>query len=115
MNKNFLCLFLSLTVFCAKSFAQAPQLNSYTDTISDYFVNLTINYTSNDTGTIKAQVQLEQGGGAIRYDSTYILPAAASTAVISMGPLYYCATYSSLLFNMSNSHAYSTVTNLFPS
>ena len=113
MNKYFLCLVLSLTVFCAKSFAQAPQLNSYTDTVSDYYINFYINYTSNDTGTIRAQIQLEQGSGNITYDSTYLLPASDTTAVLSAGPLFYCSSYSAFMFNMSNSHAYTPVTTLF--
>ncbi|MDB5283639.1 MAG: hypothetical protein JWO06_2714 [Bacteroidota bacterium] len=113
MNRYLLCLFLSLTVFCNKSFAQAPQLNSYTDTVSDYFINLYINYTSNDTGTIRAQMQLAQGSGNITFDSIYILPASGTTAVLSAGPLYYCASYSSCFLNLSNSHAFGTIADLF--
>jgi hypothetical protein len=114
MKRHLPALILVLTVFCCKSFAQLPpQLVSYTDSPSTYYIDLYINYVPNDTGTIKAQVQLEQGSGNVVYDSIFVLPSGATTARLHVGPIFPCSYYSSLLFGMSNDSAYGTVNSLF--
>ena len=100
-------------IFCLKGFGQTfpPVINSYTDTAGAYFDNLYLNFSPNDTGNIKVQIQLQQGTGNNVYDSTYSIAAGDTTNVeLQMAPLTPCTNYD-LLINLSNDHSQGNVIN----
>jgi len=115
MKKHFY-LFVLFTTFCVlKGFTQAlpPVINSYADTVTAVSAQIYLYYTANDTGTIKAQIQLQQGFGNNDYDSTYTFSAPANDSgyvqwtIDSLNP---CTTYR-VLADMSNDNAQGEVFN----
>lgn len=111
MHKRLLTLILILFLAC-KGFAQYPPvLNSYAYSSTSHFINMSFNYTPNDTGTIKAQVQLATGVGDIFYDSIFLVPATITQDTVRLGPVDFCTNYL-VFFNLSSAHAYGTVNQL---
>ena len=114
MQKHIYPVILFSLIFCLKGFSQVfpPVINSYNDTAGAYFANLYINFSPNDTGNIKVQIQLQQGTGNNNvYDSTYNIPAGDTTNVeLRMTSLTPCTNYD-LLINLSNDHSQGNVIN----
>ena len=113
MRKGLYTAFVFSLIFCAKCFSQAfpPVINTYADSVAFTYATLYISFSPNDTGVIKAQIQLQQGTGNNVYDSTYTIPAGdTSNVALQMTPLNACSDYD-LLINMSNAHAQGSVIN----
>ncbi|HWB63259.1 MAG TPA: T9SS type A sorting domain-containing protein [Chitinophagales bacterium] len=111
MKKHFTTTLVLIIFSVAGCLGQLPPtLNSYADSIYATDGYLYVTYTANDTGTIRAQIQLEQGTGNVTYDSVYTLSADSSYAALHITPMYSCTNYN-LLFNLSNAHAYGAVIN----
>jgi hypothetical protein len=115
MKKHFYFIVMFFTVFCLKGFSQAfpPVINTYTDTIGTYSANIYIYYTANDTGLIKAQMQLQNGTGNNVYDSTLTFRAPASDSgyfQLVIDSLLPCTNYQ-VLIDMSNDLAQGPVIN----
>src|ERR1039457_424991 len=111
MKERLLSIISLLTLLYFQGFTQLPPvINSYAIVAGYNNADLTINYTANDTGTVKIQVVLQQGTGNDVYDSTYNVSADSSSAVLYLGPIYPCAFFKALV-NLSNAHAQSAVYN----
>ena len=115
MKKSYYFISMLCLFFCFKGFAQGypPSVNSYTDTTGSVSALLYIYYTANDTGTITAQLQLQQGIGNTVYDSTCSFRAPVSDSGYiewNIDSLTSCTNYQ-VLINMGNGYAQGNVIN----
>ncbi len=106
MKKHLYFIILLSTFFCLKGLAQGypPVINSYADSAGPDSVQIFISYIANDTGVIKAQIQLQLAAGNNIYDSTLTFRAPANDSgyfQLTIDSLFPCTTYH-VLSNMKN-------------
>jgi hypothetical protein len=107
MQKHLYAVILFTTIFCMKGWGQAlpPVITSSHDNVGDDDCTIYFSFSPNDTGTIQANIVIQQGQGNSVFDSTFILTAADSANVqVEIDSLTPCTQYQVLTI-MSNAKA----------